>query len=183
MRGTFLFLIGILDGYSRYLVHHELRSSMEHKDVILVVERAREKFPQANPRVISDRGGQFITREFKQYLRWAGLTQTLISVSYPQSSGKIERFYTTIKGECPRKSSFLSIEDARRIIDDFVIYYNNQRLHNALDYIAPLALIAGRKEEVLKKRAEELGKTRALRVEYFNKFSILIQTPVLSNFR
>ena len=181
--GTFMFLITVLDGFSRYIVHHDLRASMEHTDVILVVQQAREKFPGVKPRVISDRGGPYIAREFKEYLRNVGLKQTLISAGYPQSNGKMERFYKTIKGECIRRSSFLSISDARRIIAEFIAYYNDKRLHSALDYIAPLNIILGRKEEIINKRYEKLALARAKRMEYNNQFSTLNQTPVLSDSR
>jgi len=181
--GTFLFLIAVLDGYCRYVVHHELLASMEQADVMLVVERAREKFPDEKPRIISDRGGQFIAKEFKEYLRWAGLTQTLIPAGYLQSNGKIERFYRTIKSECIRRSNFLSIADARRVITDFIDYYNNKRLHSALDYIAPVDILLGRRDEILRQRQEKLVKARVLRQEYFNQISTLNQTPVLSDSR
>jgi len=70
--------------------------------------------------------------------RSVGLTHTFISVGYPQSNGKLARFFGTAKRECIRKQSFLSIEDARKIIDQFIEYYNNKRLHSAIDYVAPL---------------------------------------------
>lgn len=181
--GTFMFLITVLDGYSRYIVHHDLRMSMERWDVILVVQQAREKFPGVKPRVISDRGGPYIAREFKEYLRQVGLQQTLISAHYPESNGKMERFYKTIKGECIRRSSFLSISDARRIITEFIAYYNDKRLHSAVDYIAPLNILLGKREEIVKMRYEKLARARVQRSEYHNQFSTLNPTPVLSDSR
>jgi transposase InsO family protein len=59
--GTFLFLISIIDGWSRYIVHHELRQRMETFDVELTIQKALEKFPGAAPRIISD-GGLRIVR-------------------------------------------------------------------------------------------------------------------------
>jgi putative transposase len=56
--GTFYYLCSILDGASRYLVHWELRESMRESDVEVVLQRAREKFPAATPRIISDNGPQ-----------------------------------------------------------------------------------------------------------------------------
>lgn len=44
-KGTFLFLISVIDGYSRYIIHHELRMSMQEFDIQLTLERALEKFP------------------------------------------------------------------------------------------------------------------------------------------
>jgi putative transposase len=178
--GTFLFLITVLDGYSRFIVHHDLRASMERWDVLLVMQQAREKFPDVKPRVISDHGGPYIAWEFKEFLRNAGLKQTLISAHYPESNGKMERFYKTIKGECIRRSSFLSISDARRIIADFIVYYNHKRLHSALDYIAPMDKLNGKHEEIMKMRYEKLALARTKRSESYNQFSTLNPTPVLS---
>ena len=60
-RGIFLFLISVIDGYSRYIVHHELRMNMQEFDVKLTVQRALEKYPLAKPRLITDNGSQFIS--------------------------------------------------------------------------------------------------------------------------
>jgi putative transposase len=54
--GTFYYLCSILDGYSRYLVHWEIRETMTEADVEIILQRARERFPQVEPRIISDNG-------------------------------------------------------------------------------------------------------------------------------
>jgi len=51
-----MFLVAIIDGYSRYVVYHDLRGSMEEKDVEIVVQKALDKFPDEKPRIISDHG-------------------------------------------------------------------------------------------------------------------------------
>ncbi len=91
LAGTFYDLCSVLDGYSRYLVHWEIRESMKEAEVELIVQRAREKFPKASPRIISDNGPQFIARDFKQFIRICGMTPVRTSPFYPQSNGKIER--------------------------------------------------------------------------------------------
>jgi integrase-like protein len=63
--GTFYYLCSILDGYSRSIVHWDLRESMRETDIEVVLERAKEKYPEAKPRIISDNGPQFIARDFK----------------------------------------------------------------------------------------------------------------------
>ena len=60
--GTFYYLCTILDGYSRAIVHWELKGTMREGDVELVVQRARELHPAERPRIISDNGPQFIAR-------------------------------------------------------------------------------------------------------------------------
>src|SRR4030088_2918461 len=113
---TFYFLCSVLDGYSRFIVHSEIREKMEEIDVETIIQRAREKFPGEHPRIISDNGPQFIAKDFKEFIRIAGMTHVRTSPYYPQSNGKLERFHKTIKGECLRVKVPLSLEDARRLV-------------------------------------------------------------------
>ena len=72
--GTFYFLCSVLDGYSRSIVHWDIRQIMEEKDVESIILKAREKFPDARPRIISDNGPQFIAKDFKEFIRIMGMT-------------------------------------------------------------------------------------------------------------
>ena len=154
--GTFMFLISVLDGYSRMIVHHELRTTMTEYDVQITLQRALEKYPGVHPRLISDNGKQFIARDFKEYLRDCGLKQVRTSVYYPQSNGKIERFHGTIKSEAIRQQSYLSIDDARRQIADYIQIYNEERLHSALFYLTPKEVFEGKMEQRLEERQKKL---------------------------
>ncbi len=51
--GTFCYLCSLLEGCSRFIVHHELRESMTEAEVEIVIQRASEKHPMAKPRIIS----------------------------------------------------------------------------------------------------------------------------------
>jgi transposase InsO family protein len=73
-----------------------------------------EKYLGASPIIISDNGSQYISKDFKSFIRERGLKHIRTSIRYPQSNGKLERFHRTIKEEKIRKSSMLGIEDARR---------------------------------------------------------------------
>jgi putative transposase len=57
---TFYYLCCVLDGYSRFIVDWNLRESMREADIEVILERAKEKYPEAKPRIISDNGPQFI---------------------------------------------------------------------------------------------------------------------------
>ena len=100
--GTFFYLCSLLDGYSRFIVHWEIRESMTEADVETIIQRARERFPGERPRIISDNGPQFIAKDFKEFIRICGMTHVRTSPYYPQSNGKIERWHKTLKGECIR---------------------------------------------------------------------------------
>ena len=177
-----MFLVAVIDGYSRFIVHHALRAAMGEKDVELVVQRALDRFPSQRPRIISDRGTQFVAKDFKNFIHYAGLSHTFTSVGYPQSNGKIERFFRTAKSDCIRKNSFLSIEDARRQISEFIWYYNQKRLHSSIGYVTPFDKLIGRDKRIIETREQKLEKARELRVQY-NTNSTLTQYPVLSDSR
>ena len=163
IRGTFYFLTTILDGYSRYIVHCEIREKMEEIDVEAIVQRAREKFPGETPRIISDNGPQFISKEFKQFIRMCGMTHVRTSPYYPQSNGKLERYHRTIKSECIRPGSPLCLDDARRIVTKYVEEYNQVRLHSALAYITPHDKLHGREKEIFAERDRKLEEARERR--------------------
>jgi transposase InsO family protein len=84
--GTFYYLCSILNGFSRLLVHWDLRESMREADVEVILERAKEKYPEAKPRIISDNGPQFIARDFKEFIRISGMTHVRTSPSYAGTS-------------------------------------------------------------------------------------------------
>jgi putative transposase len=161
--GTFYYLCSLLDGYSRTIVHWEIRETMTERDVETIVQRAHEKFPGVHPRIISDNGPQFIAKDFKDFIRLAGMTHVRISPGYPQSNGKKERFYETLKTECIRPGTPLSLEDARRIITAFIEHYNTVRLHSAIGYIAPLDKLEGRAESIWAERDRKLAAAREAR--------------------
>ena len=100
--GTFFFLCSILDGYSRFVIHWEIRETMKEAEVETIIQRAREHYPGEQPRIISDNGPQFIARDFKEFIRICGMTHVRTSPFYPQSNGKIERWFKTLKGGCIR---------------------------------------------------------------------------------
>ena len=165
--GVFFFLISLLEGFSRYILHHELRIHMTETDVQITIERAREKFPNLNPRLINDNGPQFISKEFKEYIRTCQLQQVFTSPYHPQSNGKLERFHRTIKTEEIRKNSYLSLEDARKKIEQYILYYNTVRLHSAIYYLTPEDVLMGRMEQRLNQRQEKLDKAKSYRLQQF----------------
>ncbi len=161
--GTFYYLCSILDGCSRYIVHWELRETMTEKDVEIILQRAREKFPEATPRIISDNGPQFIAKDFKEFIRLAGMTHVRTSPFYPQSNGKLERYHKTIKSECIRPKVALSLDEARTQIADYIRYYNDERLHSAIGYVAPRAKLDGRDKQIFTERDNKLEAAREAR--------------------
>lgn len=161
--GTFYYLCSILDGFSRYIVHWDIRESMTELDVEIILQQAKEKFPGVCPRIISDNGPQFIAKDFKEFIRISGMTHVKTSPYYPQSNGKLERFHKTYKSQCIRPQTPLSLDDAIRLTAGFIEQYNTRRLHSAIGYITPQDKLEGRAEAILAAREAKLAAARETR--------------------
>jgi transposase InsO family protein len=158
--GTFYYLTSVLDGLSRYIVHWEIRESMTERDIETIVQRALERHPNVRPRIISDNGPQFIARDFKEFIRFTGMTHVRTSPYYPQSNGKLERWHGSLKRECVRPAAPTSLEDARKRISSYVDHYNNVRLHSALSYVTPMDKLAGLDTAIFTERDRKLEEAR-----------------------
>lgn len=161
--GTFYFLITVLDGYSRYVVHWEIRESSKEIDIELVLQRALEKCPGAKPRVISDNGPQFIANDFKSFIRIQGLTHVRTAPYYPQSNGKLERWHGSVKRECIRPACPETADEARRKVAAFVDHYNHVRLHSAIGYLTPADKLNGLAAVIHAERDRKIEEARARR--------------------
>ena len=96
----------------------------------------------------------------------SGMTHVRTSPFYPQSNGKIERWHKSLKHECIRPLTPLTLEDARRLIQTYVDHYNTVRLHSAIGYVTPQDMLAGRQAEIhaaRDRKLEEARKQRQLR--------------------
>ena len=165
IHGTFYYLCAVLDGASRYIVDWSLRESMREPDVEVLLQRAKEKFPEAKPRIISDNGPQFIAKDFKEFIRISGMTHVRTAPYYPQSNGKLERWNKSIKSECIRPGVPLSLDDAERLIVRYVQVYNEQRLHSSVGYITPKDMLEGRQKQIHAERDRKLEQARKQREE------------------
>lgn len=173
--GTFYYLCSVLDGASRFIVHWEIRESMKEVDVEIILQRAQEKFPGVSPRIISDNGPQFIAKDFKEFIRICGMTHVKTSPYYPQSNGKIERWHQSLKVECVRPKVPLSVDDARRVVGQYVEHYNRVRLHSAIGYVTPLDKLQGREQQIFVERDRKLDQARRQRQDRRQKAYAQIQ--------
>jgi transposase InsO family protein len=163
--GTFYYFSAVLDGCSRAILHWQLSTSMKEEDAELLLLEAKERYPKTHPRLITDNGPCYVAHDFKKFVKTIGVSHTLISPYYPQSNGKIERFNKTLKVECIRKTTPLTPDDARRLIDDFVYCYNHERLHAALEYVTPIDRLKGRHTKIFETRKIKIEQARKARAQ------------------
>lgn len=158
--GTFYYMCSVLDGYSRSIVHWDIREQMKETDIELIIQRALDKHPDVRPRIISDNGPQFLARDFRTFVRLAGMTHVRTSPYYPQSNGKIERWHRTLKRTTIRPKAPSTLAEAHKVVHIFVEHYNQERLHSAIGYITPADMLAGRASVIHAARAKKLEAAR-----------------------
>ena len=91
------------------------------------------------------------------------MTHVRTSPYYPQSNGKLERYHRTLKSDCIRPKCPLTLEDAKRVVTQFVNDYNDRRLHSAIGYITPSDMLAGKQKEIHEARDRKLEEAREAR--------------------
>ena len=162
--GVFYFLIMMLDGYSRYVLDWELMSDMTSRSVEDFLQRVREKYPLANPKLIHDNGSAFVSRDLKALVSRLGLKSVHTRRNHPETNGKIERLNGTVRQEALRVTPPSSFSDALQVIGEFVAVYNRIRLHAGINFLRPEDMFLERDRQILEQRTERLGFARAARI-------------------
>jgi len=103
------------------------------------------------PRLLSDNGPAFVSQALKEYLRRYRLTHIRGAPYHPMTQGKIERYHRSMKNVVKLQTFYFPWE-LEQTIEDFVVYYNNERYHESLDNLTPADVYFGRAEEVKTRR-------------------------------
>jgi transposase InsO family protein len=141
---------------------------MEGVNAEVLVTEAKELYPEAkSPRIISDNGSQFVSRDFKEILAYLEFGHTFTSANHPQSNGKLERFNRALKTEYVRRVAYLSYDDACERMADWIAHYNGERPHSAVWYLPPDDVFYERKVQRLAEREEKLHTASIDRQEYW----------------
>ena len=135
LRGGWMYLVAVLDWYSRYVVSWQLDQTLELGFVLAAAEQA---LAQATPAIWnSDRGSHFTS---PQYLELLGKEDIQISMD---GKGRAldniftERLWRTVKYEEVYRYDYATPKDARRGLTRYLDFYNQRRPHQALAYRTP----------------------------------------------
>ena len=162
------YLSTILDDYSRYIIAWKLFTTMSSGDVKQLLEMAINKTGVDKikvihrPRLLSDNGPCYISKELKEYLRQQNLSHTRGKPFHPMTQGKIERFHRSMKNVINLNHYYLPW-DLEEEIDKFVNYYNHERYHEGIQNLIPADVYAGKDKEIINKRDSTKKKTMQIR--------------------
>jgi transposase-like protein len=117
------YLSSIMDDYSRFIIHHELCTTMKTPDVERNVEAALIKtgLPEGRrPKILSDNGSCYISEDIKVFMKEKGITQVHGAPNHPQTQGKIERYHRSMKNVV-KLHHYYSLSDLKKAIDEYAI--------------------------------------------------------------
>jgi transposase InsO family protein len=153
------YLSTILDDYSRYIIAWRLCSTMAATDVQDTLDDAlaytglNQVKVKHKPRLLSDNGPCYLSRDLSDYLEQQGMTHTRGKPYHPQTQGKIERWHRTMKNQILLNNYYFPGE-LQEHLQRFISYYNHERFHESLNNLTPADVFYGRDREIqeLRKR-------------------------------
>ena len=133
-----VYLSAILDLYDRRIVSYVIGDSNNNALVFDTFDKATAENPGARPLFHSDRGFQYTNRMFHKKLEETGMTQSMSRVGKCIDNGPMEGFWGILKRERYYGKRFTDKESLVRMIEDYIEYYNNQRLQRRLGVLTPM---------------------------------------------
>ena len=161
-----LYLIAFLDDFSRYVVGHGLFTHQRQEIAMEVFQEACGKFGKPQE-LLTDQGRQYFAwrgkSEFQKLLLREGVKHVVARAHHPETVGKTERFWETLKRELWDRVHPKDLAEARDRIAHFVAHHNHQRPHQSLDGLVPADRFFGAASDV-KKAMEAAIKQNELRL-------------------
>jgi len=177
------YLVDIIDGYSRFMVNWSLNLTMESETVTMTVQNALDKLEnrrKGEPRIVHDHGSQFISHEWRNFVKGAGVTDIKTRIAHPESNGRLERLHRTHREEGLTEevlTGYYAALDAMERWDD---YYNYRRPHSALHYLVPADYYRGNPDDRLAERKEKLVQAAERRKVYWEEKNAKAQGQTLT---
>ena len=133
-----IYLSAILDLCDRRIVSYVIRERNDNPLVFDTFDAALKANPNAHPLFHSDRGFQYTNRVFHTKIEKAGMTQSMSRVGKCIDNGPMEGFWGILKRERYYGRKFTSKESLIQMIEDYIQYYNTERLQRNLGVLTPI---------------------------------------------
>ena len=102
-------------------------------------------------RIRSDNGTQFVSRTVELFLSSSSIDHERIHPATPKEDAHIESFNSILEKEVIRRFEFSSFKNTENTISRFIEFYNDEKLHSAIDYKASMEIYEKWKESIIEK--------------------------------
>ena len=137
--GNKLYLSPIIDLFNQEIVSYELTERPVFNQVATMLKKAFKKIPNnTNLMLHSDQGWQYQMKRYQCLLKEKGIIQSMSRKGNCLDNAIIENFFGTLKSEMFYTQKFKSIEQLKKEIDKYIIYYNNERIKSNLNKMSPI---------------------------------------------
>lgn len=136
MENGFLYKVAFIDWHSRYLLSYATSNTLDTEFVLEAFYSAKET--HGNPLIVNtDQGSQFTSKTFTGTLKAHGIQISMDGRGRALDNVRIERYWRSYKYECVYLNSITDGWHLKRLTDEYVDFYNNERPHQHLDYKTP----------------------------------------------
>ena len=161
LNGGFMYLVALIDVYSRYIVSWSLSNTLETKFCLDALKKGLE---QAQPEIInSDQGCQFTSDDWVEFVKEWGIKISMTGKGRCLDNVYIERFWRNFKGEKFYLNEYNNVQELRQAIVEYIEFYNQRRWHQSLDYKTPAEVYFEQEREACGYVDASFGPASALR--------------------
>ena len=137
--GTKLYLSPIIDLYNQEIISYELTERPVFNQVVMMLKKAFKKIPNNTKLILhSDQGWQYQMSRYQQLLKEKGIIQSMSRKGNCLDNAIIENFFGILKSELFYLKKYKSINQLKKEIDEYIIYYNNDRIKSNLNKMSPI---------------------------------------------
>ncbi|KAF0182295.1 MAG: putative transposase, partial [Nitrospirae bacterium] len=134
--GRRLRMLTLIDTFTKECLRIEVDTSIGGKRVAMVLGQV-SAFRGLPDRIVIDHGPEFISNALDEWAYARGVKLHFIRPGKPVDNAHIESFNGRLRDECLNQNWFMSMEHARRVVEEWRLDYNEERPHSALGYLTP----------------------------------------------
>lgn len=134
-----LYLSPVMDLYNGEIIAYQMDNRPSYQMVDLMLTKATRRLGEdENPVLHSDQGWQYQSGHYQRKLEQYGITQSMSRKGNCYDNAVIESFFGTLKTECCSGKSYTDIDNLMADIDDYIHYYNHERIKLKLNGLSPV---------------------------------------------
>ena len=135
-----MYLTVVMDWYSRYVLSWRLSNTLDGQ---FCLEALEEALTRGTPEIFNtDQGVQYTAQAFTDRLELAGVAISMDGRGRWMDNVFVERLWRTVKYECVYLHNYATVRALEAGLASFFLFYNDERLHAALDYLTPAVVYA-----------------------------------------